>query len=53
MRFMDFSFLPGKPGYFLWKIGIIGFWQKFILRRLKLTEEHRKKIESLPKTAIN
>jgi len=53
LRFMDFSFLPGKPGYFLWKIGLIGFWQKFILKRLKLTDEHRKKIESLPKTAIN
>ena len=36
LRFMDFSFLPGRPGYFLWKVGIISFWQKFILKRYKL-----------------
>ena len=36
LRFMDFSFLPGKPGYFLWKFGIISFWQKFILKQYQL-----------------
>ena len=33
LRFMDFSVLPGKPGYYLWKFGIINFWQRFILKR--------------------
>ena len=38
IRYMDFSVLPGRLGYAMWKIGIIGFWQKYILKRYKLTE---------------
>ena len=38
LRFMDFSVIPGKIGYFLWKFGIIGFWQRFILKRYRLPE---------------
>ena len=36
LRFMDFSVLPGKPGYFLWKFGVIKFWQRFVLKRYHL-----------------
>ena len=36
VRFMDFSVLPGKPGYYLWKFKIISFWQRFILKRYHL-----------------
>ncbi len=36
LRFMDFSILPGKPGYYLWKFKIISFWQRFILKRYSL-----------------
>ena len=36
LRFMDFSILPGKTGYYLWKFGIIGFWKRFILKRYHL-----------------
>jgi hypothetical protein len=39
---MDFSVLPGKVGYFLWKFGIIGFWQRFILKRYHLPKENTK-----------
>ena len=28
LRFMDFSVLPGKPGYFAWKVGLIGWWHR-------------------------
>jgi hypothetical protein len=42
LRFMDFSVLPGKVGYFLWKFGIIGFWQRFILKRYHLPKENTK-----------
>ena len=38
LRFMDFSIFPGKTGYYLWKFGIIGFWQRFILKRYRLPE---------------
>ena len=38
IRYMDFSVLPGRLGYMMWKIGIIGFWQKYILKRYKLTQ---------------
>ena len=36
LRFMDFSILPGKPGYILWKIGVIRFWQRFMLKNYNL-----------------
>jgi len=36
LRFMDFSVVPGKIGYYLWKLGIIGFWQKYILKKYNL-----------------
>ena len=36
LRFMDFSILPGKPGYILWKIGVIRFWQRFMLKKYNL-----------------
>ena len=36
LRFMDFSVIPGKTGYFLWKLKIIKFWQRFILRNYNL-----------------
>ena len=39
LRFMDFSLLPGKPGYILWKIGVIKFWQNFMLKRYHLPRE--------------
>ena len=42
LRFMDFSVLPGKLGYYLWKFGIINFWQRFILKRYHLPKENTK-----------
>ena len=36
LRFMDFSVIPGKTGYFLWKFGVIKFWQRFFLRHYQL-----------------
>jgi radical SAM superfamily enzyme YgiQ (UPF0313 family) len=36
LRFMDFSTLRGKTGYFLWKTGVIRFWQRYILKRYQL-----------------
>ena len=38
LRFMDFSVLSGKSGYLLWKIGIIKFWKKFVLKQYRLPE---------------
>ena len=36
LRFLDFSLLPGKVGYFLWKFRIISFWQRFFLKHYQL-----------------
>jgi anaerobic magnesium-protoporphyrin IX monomethyl ester cyclase len=33
LRFMDFSVLPGRTGYVLWRLGIVGFCQKHFTRR--------------------
>ena len=38
LRYMDFTVFLGKPGYCLWKFGIISFWQRFILKRYRLPE---------------
>jgi hypothetical protein len=28
LRVMDFSITPGKAGYYAWKVGLVGLWQK-------------------------
>jgi len=33
LRFMDFSVIPGNAGYLMWKTGIIGMWQRHLLKR--------------------
>jgi radical SAM superfamily enzyme YgiQ (UPF0313 family) len=33
LRFMDFSVLPGGPGYLLWRTGFVTFWQRRFVRR--------------------
>ncbi|MDQ3677054.1 MAG: cobalamin-dependent protein [Actinomycetota bacterium] len=33
VRVMDFSITPGKTGYFFWRVGLVGFWQKRLWRR--------------------
>ena len=38
LRFLDFSILPGKVGYYLWKFKIIGLWQKLFTKRFHLTD---------------
>jgi hypothetical protein len=30
---MDFSITPGKTGYYAWKLGLVGLWQKRFTRR--------------------
>lgn len=41
LRVMDFSVLPGRIGYFLWKIGWIGFWQRHFVRRFRIDRDGR------------
>jgi len=43
LRFMDFTFFPGNIGYFLWKIGFISFWHRFMLKRYSLPEKSTEK----------
>lgn len=33
LRFMDFTFTPGIGGWILWRLGIISFWHKYILKK--------------------
>jgi anaerobic magnesium-protoporphyrin IX monomethyl ester cyclase len=33
MRFVDFSVLPGRSGYVLWRLGVVGFLQRHFTRR--------------------
>jgi len=30
LKFMDFSVITGVSGYIFWKLGIVGFWNRFI-----------------------
>jgi len=41
LRFMDFSVLPGRAGYFFWKLGVIDFWQKHFVRRFRIDRDSR------------
>jgi radical SAM superfamily enzyme YgiQ (UPF0313 family) len=34
LRFADFSAITGYPGYVLWRLGILGLWQKLFVPRL-------------------
>lgn len=34
LRFMDFSLIPGWSGYVAWRLGLVGFWQRRVRRRL-------------------
>ena len=43
IRFMDFSLIPGKPGYYLWKFGVISFWRRFVLKSYTLPKDKQKK----------
>ena len=45
---MDFSLLPGKQGYVLYKLGIIRFWQHNIVKHYHLPI---KKYKNTPKTS--
>ena len=31
---MDFSAIPGKTGYYAWRIGLVGAWRKHLTRRM-------------------
>jgi len=42
LRFLDFSFLTGKLGYFLWKFRIIATWQRIFMKRYHLPKERQK-----------
>ena len=42
LRFMDFSVIPGKVGYFLWKFGVIRLWKKFLLRNYYIPQEKKR-----------
>jgi hypothetical protein len=39
MRFLDFSFLTGRAGYYLWKFHIISTWQKLFTKRYHLLKQ--------------
>jgi hypothetical protein len=34
LRKLDFSAIPGKTGYVVWRVGLIGIWRRFFTRRL-------------------
>ena len=42
MRFLDFSFLTGRFGYYLWKLRIITFWQHLFTKRYLLSKKETK-----------
>jgi len=39
LRYLDFSVLPGKVGYYLWKFRIIYIWNKFFAKKYHLPKE--------------
>ena len=53
LRFMDFSLLPGKIGHILWKLGVIGFWQRFVLKQYHLPKQEYKNLTETPDNLKN
>ena len=45
LRVMDFSITPGKTGYYAWKVGLVGFWQKHLTRRPRRPDRTKKQPE--------
>ena len=41
LRFMDFTYIPGNLGYYFWKLGIIRFWKRFILKRYNMPTQNK------------
>jgi len=39
LRVLDFTNLPGLPGYILWRLGIIRWWQRHMVRRFSKGQE--------------
>jgi hypothetical protein len=39
MRKMDFSATPGRAGYICWRLGLVGFWQKHLWKRIPRPEK--------------
>ena len=53
VRFMDFSLLPGKIGHILWKLRIISFWQRFIVKQYHLPKHEYNNLSETPKNLKN
>ena len=53
LRFMDFSLLPGKVGHILWKLGVISFWQRFIVKQYHLPKQEYKNLPETPDNLKN
>jgi len=49
-RFMDFSIIPGRTGYLLWKIGLIDFWRRHFNPKPPRPQsmDHSDALESVP-----
>jgi radical SAM superfamily enzyme YgiQ (UPF0313 family) len=58
LRFMEFSALPGRAGYFAWKIGLVTFWQRYLnprpphpgLHSVRARQKQRVALESTSST---
>lgn len=47
LKVMDFSVIPGRVAWICWRLGIVGFWHRNLVRRFK----RAKPIASEPKSA--
>jgi len=41
---MDFSAIPGKTGYWAWRIGLVSGWRKHLTRRMPRPERPEREI---------
>jgi radical SAM superfamily enzyme YgiQ (UPF0313 family) len=41
---MDFSAIPGKAGYYAWRVGLVGAWRKHLTRRMPRPERPEREI---------
>lgn len=53
LRHLDFSTIPGYPGYIAWKIGLVEFWWKRVIPKMdKPDREIKRRRETLAPTEV-
>ena len=47
LRHLDFSTIPGKAGYYFWKLGLVSFWWRRVIPKMSRPDRPiRRRVET-------